>query len=157
MTKCNSSEIVEKSVPDVRIAGIRWKGRYADTGQYFGKLARALGRHIAGRPFNMYYDEGFKEEDADIETCFPVREDKEIKAPEDITIRTLPGGKVVSIKHKGPYDQIGRSYEKISSYLKQKNHRIGAQPREIYIKGPGMIFKGNPKNYLTEIQFPIGG
>jgi hypothetical protein len=25
-------------------------------------------------------------------------------------------------------------------------------PREVYVKGPGMIFKGNPKNYLTEIQ-----
>jgi hypothetical protein len=27
--------------------------------------------------------------------------------------------------------------------------------REVYIKGPGMIFKGNPKNYLTEIQLMI--
>ena len=24
-------------------------------------------------------------------------------------------------------------------------------------KGPGMIFKGNPKNYLTEIQLPFKG
>ena len=63
----------------------------------------------------------------------------------------------MSIVHKGPYDQLGRSYEKIASYLKQKNHQVTAPPREIYIKGPGMIFKGNPKNYLTEIQFPIGG
>jgi hypothetical protein len=27
--------------------------------------------------------------------------------------------------------------------------------REIYYKGPGMIFRGNPKNYLTEIQMLI--
>lgn len=27
--------------------------------------------------------------------------------------------------------------------------------REVYLKGPGMIFKGNPKNYLTEIQMLI--
>jgi hypothetical protein len=27
--------------------------------------------------------------------------------------------------------------------------------REVYLKGPGMIFKGNPKRYLTEIQVPI--
>jgi effector-binding domain-containing protein len=149
------NEIVEKNVPDLRIAGIRWKGRYADTGKYFGRLAKHLYRHLAGKPFNMYYDEGFKEEDADVETCYPVREDKEITAPEDISIRTLPGGKVVSILHKGPYDQLGRSYEKITLYLKQKNYRVTAPPREIYIKGPGFLFKGNPKNYLTEIQFPI--
>ena len=27
--------------------------------------------------------------------------------------------------------------------------------REIYIKGPEMIFRGNPKKYITEIQFPF--
>jgi hypothetical protein len=27
--------------------------------------------------------------------------------------------------------------------------------REVYVKGPGLIFKGNPKNYLTEIQLPF--
>ena len=27
--------------------------------------------------------------------------------------------------------------------------------REIYHKGPGMIFRGSPKNYLTEIQFLV--
>jgi effector-binding domain-containing protein len=149
------SEIVEKHVPDIRIAGIRWKGRYCETGQYFGRLCRAVGRHIAGKPFNLYYDEGYKEEDADVESCVPVREGREIRVPEGISIRTLPGGRVVSIVHKGPYDQLGRSYEKIATYLKEKSYNVTTPPREIYIKGPGMIFKGNPKNYLTEIQFPV--
>ncbi len=155
MTNEKTSEIVEKNVPDMRIASIRWKGRYGECGRQMGRLAKSLYRYLTGKPFNMYYDEGFKEEDADIETCYPVREDKEIAAPEGIAIRKLPGGKVVSIIHKGPYDQLGRSYEKISAYLKQKNYRVAAPPREIYIKGPGMIFKGNPKKYLTEIQFPV--
>jgi effector-binding domain-containing protein len=157
MTQDKTSEIVEKNVPSIRIAGIRWKGRYGDSGKYIGRIAKHLYRYLTGKPFNMYYDEGYKDEDADIETCFPVREDKEIRAPDDISIRTLQGGKVVSIVHKGPYDQLGRSYEKISSYLKQKNYCVAAPPREIYVKGPGMIFKGNPKNYLTEIQFPVEG
>jgi DNA-binding transcriptional MerR regulator len=148
-------EIVEKHVPDIRIAGIRWKGRYCDTGQYFSRLFRAVGRHMAGRPFNLYYDEGHKEEDADVESCIPVREGREIKVPEGVSIRTLHGGRVVSIVHKGPYEQLGRAYEKITAYLKAKNHKVAAPPREIYVKGPGMIFKGNPKNYLTEIQFPV--
>jgi effector-binding domain-containing protein len=155
MTQDKTSEIVEKNVPDIRIAGIRWKGRYGETGKYIGRLAKHVYRYVTGKPFNMYYDEGFKEDDADMETCFPVRADKEIKVPEGITIRTLAGAKVVSLVHKGPYDQLGRSYEKIASYLKQKNYQVTAPPREIYIKGPGMIFKGNPKNYLTEIQFPV--
>ena len=42
---------------------------------------------------------------------FPRGEDM-IEAPEDIIVNMLPGGKVVSIIHKGPYDQLGRTYEK---------------------------------------------
>ena len=32
---------------------------------------------------------------------------------------------------------------------------LGLPTREVYVKGPGPIFKGNPKNYLTEIQLPF--
>jgi effector-binding domain-containing protein len=155
MTKSTDNEIVEKHIPDIRIAGIRWKGRYGDTGQYLGRLGRAVGRHIAGKPFNLYYDEEYKEEDADVESCFPVREGREIKAPNDVSIRLLRGRRVVSLVHKGPYDQLGRSYERIAAYLKEKSYKVIGPPREIYVKGPGFIFKGNPKNYLTEIQFPV--
>lgn len=27
--------------------------------------------------------------------------------------------------------------------------------REVFIKGPGMLIKGNPDKYITEIHFPI--
>ena len=50
---------------------------------------------------------------------------------------------------------MGRSYAKILAYAKQKGYAIATPTREVYIKGPGMIFKGNPKNYLTEIQMLI--
>jgi effector-binding domain-containing protein len=29
-------------------------------------------------------------------------------------------------------------------------------PREIYLKGPGMLFPGNPREYLTEVQVIVG-
>jgi len=29
--------------------------------------------------------------------------------------------------------------------------------RKIYLQGPGMILKGNPKNHLTEIPLPASG
>ena len=40
---------------------------------------------------------------------------------------------------------------------RERKLEIVLPTREVYVKGPGMIFKGNPKNYLTEIQLPIGG
>jgi len=42
--------------------------------------------------------------------------------------------------------------------LQQANERkvtLALPTREVYVKGPGLIFKGNPKNYLTEIHLPF--
>jgi len=33
----------------------------------------------------------------------------------------------------------------------EKGYQSKIPTREIYLKGSGMILKGNPKNYLTEI------
>jgi len=33
--------------------------------------------------------------------------------------------------------------------------KINYPIRKIYIKGPGMIFRGHLKIYITEIQFPF--
>jgi effector-binding domain-containing protein len=39
--------------------------------------------------------------------------------------------------------------------VKEKGYTVVSPTREVYLKGPGMIFKGNPRKYVTEIQFPI--
>jgi DNA-binding transcriptional MerR regulator/DNA gyrase inhibitor GyrI len=142
-------EVEEKTAPTLLIAGIRIKGRYADCGKLFGRLARSAGRQISGKPLNLYYDCEYKEEDADFESCFPVR--KAFQA-EGIAVRELPGGKCVALVHRGPYQEIGRSYERLFSYVRENGLRPRPPSREVYLKGPGMIFKGNPKKYLTEIQ-----
>ncbi len=57
--------------------------------------------------------------------------------------------------HHGPYDQLSSSYERILKYAEEHGHAIRRPTREVYHKGPGMIFKGNPKKYLTEIQMML--
>ncbi|HVR73644.1 MAG TPA: MerR family DNA-binding transcriptional regulator [Planctomycetota bacterium] len=54
-----------------------------------------------------------------------------------------------------PYDQLGRSYAKILSHANQLGLKLVLPTREVYLKGPGMIFRGNPVRYLTEIQLPL--
>ncbi|MBI4744875.1 MAG: MerR family transcriptional regulator [Actinobacteria bacterium] len=140
-------EVEEKEFDTLLIAGVRYKGKYSDCGEAFKKISKAMGWNICGKPFNLYYDSEYKEEDADIETCMPVKKGKNV---EGISVRELPGGKGVSLIHKGPYEALGRSYEKIMAYIKGKGYRPKLPTREVYLKGPGMIFKGNPENYLTE-------
>jgi effector-binding domain-containing protein len=132
----------------------RWKGRYQDSGNAFAELGRKMGRLISGKPMNLYYDAEFKEADADIETCFPLRS-KPAKIPAELIVEELPGGSFLTLVHRGPYSELGKSYERLFAHVHEKGLQAGLPSREVYLKGPGMIFRGNPKNYLTEIQVPL--
>ena len=144
--------IEEKTMEPVLIAGIRMKGRYADCGPAFGRIGKHFGRTICGKPFLLHYNAEFREDDAEFEVCMPIHGGK---ATDGISVRDLAGGRCVSLMHKGPYEVLGRSYAKVLEYVRSKGYPIAMPTREVYYKGPGMIFRGNPKNYLTEIQIPI--
>jgi DNA-binding transcriptional MerR regulator/effector-binding domain-containing protein len=144
--------VEEKTLAPMLIAGLRMKGKYSDCGTGFVRLGKAVGRYISGKPLCLYYDGEYREGDADFEPCFPIR--KEVAAA-GISVRTLPGGRGLTLIHRGPYDQLGRSYAKILPVVNGRKLHLALPTREVYLKGPGMIFKGNPKNYLTEIQLPF--
>lgn len=156
MSEINAGKVnvEEKTLLPVLVIAKRWKGRYQDSGSAFAELGKKMGRLIAGKPMNLYYDAEYKEEDADIQTCFPLRA-RPPKIPNGLLVQELPGGKFISLLHRGPYTEIGKSYERLFAYLHDKGLQTRIPSREIYLKGPGMIFRGNPKNYLTEVLIPI--
>ncbi|GAA4889881.1 hypothetical protein GCM10023333_23930 [Ferrimonas pelagia] len=102
---------------------------------------------------NCYYDGEYKEQDAQIGTCLPVKKPLSPKVP--LQYQTLQGGEFACLIHKGSYDSISDSYAALFRYLHQHNRTLAGPSREIYLKGSGMLFKGNPDNYLTELQFPL--
>ena len=67
---------------------------------------------MAGRVFNRYLGEGY-EEIAEVEVCLPVKE--KITHP-DVEYKVLPACKVVSTIHVGPYDEVGRAYQRLIDY-----------------------------------------
>ena len=50
---------------------------------------------------------------------------------------------------------LGRSYSKILEHVEKAGIEVLLPTREVYLKGPGMIFRGNSRKYLTEIQMLI--
>jgi DNA-binding transcriptional MerR regulator/effector-binding domain-containing protein len=152
MTVTERTGVQEKTLGSMLVAGIRDKGRYDESGKRFARIGRAAGRHIGGPAMNLHFDTEFKEEDADFESCFPIRARV---AAEGITVRELPGGRFVTLVHRGPYGELGQSYAKIFASIRARGLTPLLPSREVYLKGPGMIFKGNPKKYVTEIQVPI--
>ena len=146
--------VQEKTVGPMLVAGIRIKGKYSDCGEIFGRLGKHVGRFISGKALCLYYDGEYRDGDADFEPCFPIR--REISA-DGVSVHTLPGGRCLALVHRGAYEQLGRSYAKILKHADEQKMKITLPTREVYVKGPGIIFKGNPKNYLTEIQLPVAG
>jgi DNA-binding transcriptional MerR regulator len=147
-----ANKVQEKMLESLLVAGIRMKGKYSECGKAFARIGRSLGRFICGKPMLLHYDTEYWEDDADFEACMPIRQRKDV---DGLSVRELPGGRCVSLVHQGPYDQLGRSYARIFECINEQKRKVILPTREVYLKGPGMIFKGNPKNYLTEIQILI--
>jgi DNA-binding transcriptional MerR regulator len=146
-------KVEEKTLPPLQIAGIRIRGPYNESGKAFATLGKSLGRFICGKAMNLFYDSEYKEQDAEFESCFPVRP---VRSPDGVDCRKLEGGKAVTLIHRGPYTTLGRSYARIFSHIRNQGYEALSPSREVYVKGPGMIFKGNPSRYLTEIQLLVG-
>ena len=71
----------------------------------------------------------------------------------NIKFRTLPETKVLSIYHKGAYDNIGEAYAFIMKYAKTGGYKVSGLARERYIDG--IWNKESVDEWLTEIQLPI--
>jgi DNA-binding transcriptional MerR regulator len=141
-----------EEIPEMLICAIRFRGKYHEVGAKFAILFKSAGRWAAGKPFSLYYDGEYKEENADIEACLEVK--KEIKKP-GISCRRFAGGKALSLLHYGPYEELGRSYQRLYEACRQKGLEVLPPIREQYLKGPGMIFRGNPKRYITKLMLLV--
>ena len=146
------NQVEEKALDTMLVAGYRMSGRYADVGKGFRVLGRHAGRYATGKSMCLYFDEEYREDDANFEPCLEV---KRIVDHDEINCRELPGGVALTVLHRGPYERLSESYAKLFTEMKRRGLRIRHPSREVYLKGPGMILKGNPKNYLTEVQFLI--
>jgi effector-binding domain-containing protein len=142
-------EIEETDLETILIAAHRMRGAYATIGQGLGLVCRKAGRHVNGKPMGLFHDDEYKEDDADFEACVPVRKGD---SKDGVVVRELPGGRCVTLVHAGSYETLRESYRRLFAYVSDQGYQIMRPTREVYRKGPGMILKGNPKNYLTEIQ-----
>jgi DNA-binding transcriptional MerR regulator/DNA gyrase inhibitor GyrI len=150
ITKTN---IESEELPEMLLCGIRFRGKYCEVGPKFTALFKAAGGKAAGKPFSLYYDGEYKEEDADIEACLEVK--KEIRKT-GISCHRLGGGKALTLLHYGPYEELGRSYQRLFETCRQRGLEVLLPTREQYVKGPGMIFRGNPKKYVTKLIILVG-
>lgn len=101
--------------------------------------------------FCEYLDEKYKEKDV------MVRHNEAVtdigKESDNIRFREIPPTKVLSILHKGAYDNIGEAYAYIMNYAEKNGYKASGLARESYIDG--IWNKSSVEEWLTEIQLPI--
>lgn len=135
----------------MKVAALRMHAPYQNCGEGFGKIFKQFWWSSCGPAMLLCYDTEYKEV-ANYEVAVPV---KTGQSQAGIEVRELPAARCVSLVHKGPYDQLSQAYDEARAYAASKGYQLKIPSREIYIKGCGLIFKGNPNNYLTEIQLVI--
>ena len=75
------------------------------------------------------------------------------KENEHIKFRMLPAAKVLSIYHKGAYENIGEAYAFLMEYAEKNGYQPAGLARESYIDG--IWNKESVDEWLTEVQLPI--
>jgi len=145
-------QIEEKEIAPVTVTAIHYKGKYSDVGKYIGTLYKAVKGDATGAPIQLYHDAEYMEDGADLELCIPTK--KMISHP-DVTAKKLPAVKAICTTHTGSYENLHAAYKALVDYANEHHLNCVTPSREIYVKGPGMIFKGNEDNYVTEIIIPF--
>lgn len=143
--------IAIEEIEPIMVASIRIRDAYSKLGEYIPALYKEVSEKANGKLMNCYYDEGYVEI-ADIEICLPI---KEKIISKNVFCQTLPRVKAVCTTHCGSFETLHNAYKVLFQYVNANNIKVLAPFREIYIKGPGMIFKGNPDKYITQIILPF--
>ena len=143
--------ITIEEIEPITVASIRVKDAYNKMGQYIPTLFKEVKGSANGNLLSCYYDEGCVEI-ADMELCLPI---KEKVIGKNVICQTLPGVKAVCTTHHGSFETLCNAYKALFQYVNENNIKVMVPSREEYIKGPGMIFKGNPDKYMTRIILPF--
>lgn len=72
-----------------------------------------------------------------------------------VELATWEYGEVAQILHVGPWDAEVPTVETLRAFLRSQGYELSGLHEEEYLKGPGWLFSGNPKNYLTLVRYPV--
>jgi effector-binding domain-containing protein len=154
------NEPLIKDVPSQRIVGKKGTGSYGETisrlmpelcSQLSSEENRKNGLKVTGPPMTLYHDNEYREKDATMEVVLPVAGRIVLSDPE-MEVRTLPGGKVLSLIHKGSYSKLHEAWSRIGAYAEEREFVVNGPHREVYLNDPGMV---GEDELLTELQIPV--
>lgn len=111
--------------------------------------AQARQVEVAGPPFLRSHS--FETAQVDIEAGVPVA--RAVEGEGRVRASELPGGRVATTWHTGPYESIGPAYESIQAWMNEAKAAPAGAPWEVYWTDPGQ--EPDPSNWRTEVLWPV--
>ena len=102
-------------------------------------------------PVTIFYDEGYKENDVDVEIQISVK--GKYADVEDVRFITTDPVYIASVVIKGSFDQLTEANEAVAKWITDNGYTINGPMFNIYHVSTGM--EPNPENWVTEICYPI--
>ena len=140
-------ELPPRQAATVRISG-SGQDLPAVMDRAFSVTSRAItaaGARFNGHPFARYTAFG---EHIEAIVGFPFVGD--LSGSEGVDITELPGGRAVMVRHVGPYEELGRAWERGTTYLAEHGLTATGPAWECYLTGPD-----DPGVPITEIFWPL--
>lgn len=141
-----------REIEPIRVAYLSYRGIATKANKVFQKVFQAIMGKANGAPFFSYLEMNPKTKMGVMELCVPTAE---MPSGRGIEWKEMPHIKAVCTTHMGSYETLGVAYAAIDCYARENGIALQSPFREVFVKGPGMILKGNPDKYITEILFPI--
>ena len=149
-----------KDLPPTQIVFLRHVGPYPQVGATWGRLMSWAGmRGLLGPGMRMI---GIVYDDPDVTPIDKIRYDAALVvnrpvAPQgEFGVTEIPGGKYAVFTHQGPYETLGRSYERFfGGWLPKSGRELrDAEVYEEYLNSP---MNTQPEHLLTRIHVPLRG
>lgn len=144
--------IVEQ--PELRIAGIRHIGPYAEIGREFGRLGGLLtGPPQAGsQMIAIFHDDPTATPPENLRSDAAITLPANTPAPAGLVEQSVPAGRFAKAVHKGGYEDLPAAWNAVREWAIENGHPRRALGYEIYLNNPMTTDK---PELLTEIYLRV--
>jgi AraC family transcriptional regulator len=148
-----------KELPAIRIVFLRHVGPYSQVGATWGRLMSWAGmRGLLGAHTRTI---GLVHDDPDVTPADKVRYDaavvvnRAVEPEGEFGVTEIPGGKYAVFVHRGPYETLGKTYQRFfGGWLPKSGRELrDSEAFEEYLNSP---MSARPEDLLTCIHVPLG-
>jgi len=149
-------DVTLKTMPQRYVASLRKIiPTYQDERILWEQMGQEIGCDIpmANPSYSLavFYDEGYKENDVDVEIQIAVQGQHE--NTENVIFKTVEPIEMASAVYKGSYEQISAINEAVATWVSDNGYDYNGPMFNIYHVSPG--HDPNPENWVTEVCYPI--